>query len=119
MKALYDKIVNVESGDKMRVDEHPILTFKNEEKLFFTYNGKKLQGFKGDTIAAALVDNGIMHFSNSIIHKRPRGFYCAIGNCGSCNMTVNGIDNVKTCMTLLEEGMIVVSQVTEELANDI
>jgi len=52
------------------------------------------------------------------MNKRPRGFYCAIGNCGSCNMTVNGILNVKTCMTPLEAGMIVESDVDEVYIND-
>jgi aerobic-type carbon monoxide dehydrogenase small subunit (CoxS/CutS family) len=102
----------------MRIDEHPILTFADRKEIHFTFNGKILIGYKGDTIAAALVDNGIMHFSDSIIHKRPRGFYCAIGNCGSCNMTVNGVENVKTCLTLLEEGMVVESEKDEVTIND-
>ena len=91
----------------MRVNEHPILNIGERKKIEFTFNGKKMFGYEGDTVAAALVDNGIMEFSKSVIHERPRGFYCAIGNCGSCNMTVNGIENVKTCLTLLESGMVV------------
>jgi aerobic-type carbon monoxide dehydrogenase small subunit (CoxS/CutS family) len=102
----------------MRIDEHPILAFNQKRKFHFTYNGKSMIGYEGDTIAAALVDNGVMRFSDSIIHKRPRGFYCAIGNCGSCNMKVNGIENVKTCLTLLEENMVVESEVFEVIIND-
>ncbi|XMB72226.1 (2Fe-2S)-binding protein [Mycoplasmatota bacterium WC30] len=97
----------------MRVEKHPILSFDKKKKLHFIFNSKDLVGLEGDTIAAALHDNGIMHYSNSIIHNRPRGFYCAIGNCGSCNMTVNGVLNVKTCMTLLKEGMVVESETDE------
>jgi sarcosine oxidase subunit alpha len=102
----------------MRVDEHPILEFKNRQEIHFTFNGKGMIGFTGDTIAASLVDNGVMKFSESVKNKRPRGFYCAIGNCGSCNMTVNGKENVKTCMTLLEEGMVVESTLDEVTIND-
>ncbi len=104
---------NLESGEEMRIREHPILSFEKKKELHFLFNGRDLVGYEGDTIAAALHDNGIMHYSNSSVMKRPRGFYCAIGNCGSCNMTVNGVLNVKTCMTLLEEGMIVESDVNE------
>lgn len=103
----------MESGEEMRVQEHPILSFEKKQPLHFTFNGRELIGYTGDTIAAALHDNGIMHYSNSLVKKRPRGFYCAIGNCGSCNMTVNGVLNVKTCMTLLEEGMTVWSELDE------
>lgn len=102
----------------MRVDEHPILKFEKKNIIHFTFNGQDMIGYDGDTIAAALVDNGIMKFSQSVIHDRPRGFYCAIGNCGSCNMTVNDIKDVKTCMTLLEEGMKVENESQEVIIND-
>lgn len=118
MKALYDKIYLEESGEDMRIDEHPILTFAKDKTIRFTFNGKEMFGYLGDTIAAALVDNGIMEFSKSVIHERPRGFYCAIGNCGSCNMTVNGVENVKTCLTLLEENMVVENNLSEVIIND-
>lgn len=97
----------------MRVKKHPILNFNHQDEIHFSFNDKSMIGYSGDTIAAALFDNGIRHFSNSVVRERPRGLYCAIGNCGSCNMTVNGVDNVKTCMTLLEEGMKVISEVRE------
>lgn len=97
----------------MRIKEHPILSFEHDNEIHFSYNGKPMIGYPGDTIAAALYDNNIRHFSDSVVYKRPRGLYCAIGNCGSCNMTVDGQENVKTCMTLLKEGMVVVSDVSE------
>ena len=108
----------LESGDEMRIEKHPILSFDAKKEIHFTYNGKTLIGFEGDTIAAALHANGIMHYSDSIVNKRPRGFYCAIGNCGSCSMTVNNVENVKTCMTMLEEGMVVESQTDEVTIHD-
>lgn len=97
----------------MRIEKHPILTFNNGKELHFLFNGRKLVGYENDTIAAALHANGVMHYSNSVVKKRPRGFYCAIGNCGSCSMTVNGVLNVKTCMTKLLEGMVVESETDE------
>lgn len=94
----------------MRIQKHPILEFNLKSPIHFTFNGQSFIGFEGDTIASALHALGIKEFSQSIHLKRPRGFYCAIGNCGSCNMIVNQIPNVKTCVTKLEEGMIVSSQ---------
>ena len=94
----------------MRIKEHPILDFKQGAKLVFKFNGNDVHGFTGDTIASALHALGIRKLSQSIERKRPRGFYCAIGNCASCNMIVNGTPNVRTCITQLEEGMIVETQ---------
>jgi len=97
----------------MRIKEHPILSFEHQNEIHFTYNHQPMVGYQGDTIAAALYDNGVRHFSDSVVHERPRGLYCAIGNCGSCYMKVNGVEQVKTCMTLLEEGMEVISDIGE------
>ncbi|MDX9691405.1 MAG: (2Fe-2S)-binding protein [Acholeplasmataceae bacterium] len=94
----------------MRVTEHPILTFPKKEEISFIFEGKKVIGYEGDTVASALHDLGILTLSYSIKKNRPRGFYCAIGNCASCNMVVNGVPNVRTCITELKENMIVERQ---------
>jgi sarcosine oxidase subunit alpha len=94
----------------MRINEHPILNFKRGKSLSFTFDGKPIQAFQGETIAAALHAAGVRVLSHSLRHDRPRGFYCAIGKCSSCMMEVNGIPNVKTCLVLAEEGMDVRSQ---------
>ena len=94
----------------LRIKDHPILDFKEEVPISFTYNGNDVYGIVGDTIASALHNLGIKKLSHSIELKRARGFYCAIGNCGSCNMIVNDVPNVRTCVTLLEEGMVVKTQ---------
>jgi aerobic-type carbon monoxide dehydrogenase small subunit (CoxS/CutS family) len=94
----------------MRIVQHPILDFPKKKELHFLFDGHPLSGIEGDTIASALHAAGIRKLSESIELHRPRGFYCAIGNCSSCHMTVNGIANIKTCVTLLREGMIVEMQ---------
>jgi aerobic-type carbon monoxide dehydrogenase small subunit (CoxS/CutS family) len=40
----------------------------------------------------------------------PRGIFCAIGRCTDCVMVVDGVPNVRTCMTPLTEGMRVQTQ---------
>lgn len=95
----------------MRIEQHPIIEFKREKKIKFTFNGKTVYGYEGDTIASALHAAGVKVLGRSIFKKRPRGFYCAIGNCSSCLMTVNGKPNVRTCITELEEGMVVKTQI--------
>ena len=45
--------------------------------LSFKFNGKKLQGFHGDTIASALLANGIGTVNRSFKYHRPRGIMSA------------------------------------------
>jgi len=94
----------------MRINEHPILEFERGKQISFTCDGKSVNAFEGETIAAALHAAGIKTLSHSVKEERPRGFFCAIGKCSSCMMQVNGVPNVKTCMVLAEEGMDVKSQ---------
>ena len=94
----------------MRITEHPILgDMTKTEKVIFTYDGKDVEGYEGESIAAALRAVGLM------VHRHtkkgsPRGVFCAIGRCTDCVMIVDGMPNVRTCVTPLEAGMVVQTQ---------
>ncbi|SCZ80260.1 (2Fe-2S)-binding protein [Acidaminobacter hydrogenoformans] len=88
----------------MRIENHPVLDFDRSKTVSFTFEGKQLQGYDGETIASALHANGVKVLRHD---HRPRGFYCAIGNCSSCLMEVNGEPNVRVCIEPLVEGMVV------------
>ncbi len=94
----------------MRIQNHPILKFEKGRRVIFTFNGAEVEGCEGEPIAAALHAAGIRVLSHSRNYKRPRGFWCAIGNCSSCNMRVNGVPNVRACVEPLLDGMIVETQ---------
>ncbi len=94
----------------MRIKEHPIIRFKRGKMVSFFFNGQEYKGYEGETIAAALHAAGVKVLSRSHKLKRPRGFFCAIGNCSSCLMKVNGVYNVRTCITPLKEGDVVEMQ---------
>ncbi len=89
----------------MRIENHPILEFDKGKEIKFYFNGEEMYGYESDTIASALHAQDIRVLGESIFKHRPRGFYCAIGNCSSCFMIVNGEPNVRTCVVPLKEGM--------------
>ncbi|QVK20363.1 (2Fe-2S)-binding protein [Mycoplasmatota bacterium] len=95
----------------MRILKHPVLNFNRGKEIEFVFNGQKMIGYEGETIAAALHASSIKILGYSPYKHRPRGFYCAIGNCAACNMIVNGEPNVRTCVTELKEGDVVETQV--------
>jgi len=88
-----------------RIYEHPILSFDRGKRIKFFLDGKELFGYENETIGAALHANGITMLSKSLNLNRPRGFFCGIGKCSSCLMTVNGVPNERTCILPLKEGM--------------
>lgn len=91
----------------MRIEKHPILNFTPGNRVSFTFEHQTLEGIEGEPIAAALHSAGIKVYRISPRLQRPRGFFCAIGNCSSCLMVVDGRPNVKVCITPLKAGMIV------------
>ncbi|MCI6927465.1 (2Fe-2S)-binding protein [Butyricicoccus porcorum] len=94
-----------------RIAEHPILGKQEKGRIVtFTYNGKPMQGYEGEPIAAALKAAGVMIHRYTKKQHKPRGIFCAIGRCTDCVMVVNGKPNIRTCVTPLEEGMTVQTQ---------
>jgi predicted molibdopterin-dependent oxidoreductase YjgC len=91
----------------LRIINHPILDFPKQEKVKFTLDGKEMEGVAGEPIAAALYAGGVKILSHSQKQHHPRGIFCAIGNCSSCLMTVDGVPNVRVCVEPLRAGMAV------------
>ena len=48
-----------------------------DKKISFKFNGKKYFGYEGDTLASALIANGIHLVGRSFKYHRPRGFFGA------------------------------------------
>jgi NADPH-dependent 2,4-dienoyl-CoA reductase/sulfur reductase-like enzyme len=94
----------------MRIVEHPILNFQRGDKVLFYFDGKPVEGYSGETIAAALHAADIKVLGHSPELHRPRGLFCAIGNCSSCLMVVNGEPNVRICVEKVQPGMQVETQ---------
>ena len=90
-----------------RIEEHPVLTFRKGRKVTFRFNGQEIEGYEGESVAAALHAAGVRKLHESEVKHRPRGLFCAIGNCSSCLMRVDGRDNVRICVEPLREGMTV------------
>ncbi len=97
----------------MRIEKHPILHFDRKREMHFLYNGKKIRAFERETIASALHAADVKVLSHSVKYHRPRGFFCGIGKCSSCLMRVNGVPNIRTCITPVEDGMVVESDVND------
>ncbi len=94
-----------------RIDEHPILgALEKGQTVKFTFDGKEIEGYEGEPIAAALKAADVMVHRYTQKEHKPRGIFCAIGRCTDCVMIVDGVPNVRTCITPLKAGMVVKTQ---------
>ena len=92
------------------VREHPIAEYPERVPVSFTFDGRPLSGLEGQPIAAALLDNGIRIFRRTRKTRQARGLFCGIGQCSDCVVVVNGRPNVRSCVTPLEDGMVIETQ---------
>ncbi|MBC7123406.1 MAG: (2Fe-2S)-binding protein, partial [Pseudothermotoga sp.] len=92
------------------IRDHPILHFSRGRKVIFYHDGRPLEWYENEPIAVALYANNVKVLSYTKKYHRPRGFFCAIGKCSSCFMKVDGLPNVRTCITPLKEGMRIETQ---------
>ena len=94
-----------------RITNHPILEKEKPAKEVQIFvDNKPIIAREGEMIAAALIAHGIF-INRYTAHKhKPRGIYCAIGRCTDCIMTVDGVPNVRTCVTEVRKGMHIFTQ---------
>ncbi len=95
----------------LRVEEHVILDVEKKSELVeIIVDGTPIKAYEGEPILAALLSNGIKVNRYTIKKHEPRGLFCGIGQCTDCAMIVDGKANVRTCITPVKAGMVVMTQ---------
>jgi len=94
----------------MRIKNHPVINFDRGEKVRFIFDGKEYEAYSNESVAAALLALGVNTFRHSRREHRPRSLFCGIGRCASCNMIIDGVPNVRSCITKVRDGMVVETQ---------
>ncbi len=74
------------------------------QALRFTFSDRVLVGRAGDTVASALIANGIRSWRRTRRGGRPRGIYCGIGTCFDCLVDIGEEVAVRACLRPLQEG---------------
>jgi predicted molibdopterin-dependent oxidoreductase YjgC len=74
------------------------------EPIMLIINGQRVSVKPGTTVAAAVIQAGVMAFRQSVSGE-PRGPLCGMGICFECRLTVNGHAHVRSCQVLCEPGM--------------
>jgi len=80
------------------------------ERVEITVDGKTVLAYRGETIATALMAAGHWVCRTAGEAANPMGVYCNIGICHSCVMTVNGVRNVRVCVTPVSQSCVVETQ---------
>ena len=94
-----------------RITSHPLLgELESFVPVSITVDGQPMEARPGEPVAAALMANGIDICRAMPESGESRGPFCAVGRCSDCLMTIDGILNVRSCMTPVVDGMRVETQ---------
>ena len=80
------------------------------ERVSIRVDGRRVDAAAGESVAAALLAEGIQRTHASEVRGAPRGPYCAIGACFDCLVTIDGVGNRRACMVEVAPGMSVETQ---------
>ncbi len=81
------------------------------EPITVSVDGRPLPAFAGETVAALLLSQGIRTFRHTAKGHQPRSIFCGIGICYECLVTVDGVPNIRACLTPLAPGMAIETSV--------
>ncbi len=74
------------------------------QQISVSVDGQPVVAFEGESAAAVLLAQGMRTFRHTAGLGQGRGLYCGMGICYDCLVTVDGVANVRACMTPVEQG---------------
>jgi len=73
--------------------------------VFVAVDGAEVTAYEGESVAAALLAAGRRFTRSTARTGEPRGYFCGMGVCQDCLVTIDGSPNVRACMTPVRHGM--------------
>lgn len=73
-------------------------------------DGERLTAYEGESLAAALLASGRRFTRFTARAGETRGYFCGTGICHDCLIAVDGLPNVRACVTPARDGQRVQTQ---------
>jgi sarcosine oxidase subunit alpha len=98
------------TDNSLRLERHPVLDLSHDRRpvVVILVNGQPVNARQGESLAAALWANGLLALRHDPTDGGGRGMYCGIGHCYECRVGVDGVEDVRSCLVVVREGMQVV-----------
>ena len=95
----------------IRIERHPLLEPLPERPVVtFTFDGHPIEAREGEPITAALLAAGWRVLRTMPRSGETRGGYCMVDRCPDCAVVVDGVPNVRSCLTPVRDGLEVRTQ---------
>lgn len=78
---------------------------KRGKPIYVTVDGHAAEAYAGETVATVLLANGNIIFQQDENAHAPCCLFCGMGVCFNCLVTINGLPNIRACVTPITAGM--------------
>lgn len=94
-------------SDDLQLKKHPVFSTPatGPSRVVIFVNDRPLEVTAGISLAAALWVGGIRALRLDEATGQPRGMYCGIGHCCECRVTLDGMEDVRSCLVQVRSGM--------------
>ncbi len=79
---------------------------ESTHSITFLVDGEPFHAYPGDTVAVVLYRAGKRAWRQTRAGEA-RGLLCGMGTCYDCLVAVDGVADVRACLALVREGMVV------------
>ncbi len=94
-------------------DSHRTSRLQSEgQAIEVDIDGARVSALAGESVAAVLMAEGRRIFTEANAYHLPRTLFCGMGICHQCLVTVDGVRDVRACMTRVQPGMKIMTQWT-------
>ena len=76
-------------------------------KFTFIFDGNEISAQPGQSVAAAILNQGSRILRQSRATGKPRSVFCGIGICFDCLVVIDGVPNQRACLAQAKAGLIV------------
>jgi predicted molibdopterin-dependent oxidoreductase YjgC len=83
------------------------IPIRRGQQVDLTIDGQSVQAYAGETVAAVLLASGKLIFRRTEQNHAPRSLFCGMGICFDCLVTIDGVPNIRACLTPVAEDMVV------------
>ncbi|MGH2916779.1 MAG: 2Fe-2S iron-sulfur cluster-binding protein [Solirubrobacteraceae bacterium] len=90
-----------------RLSTQPGERIDRSKTISFSFDGRRISAYEGDTIASALYAAGQRTFGRSFKYHRRRGLMCVAGQCPNCICSVDGAAGARACTEPARDGIAV------------
>ncbi len=88
-----------------RLSEQAGERISRDRRISFTFDGRPVEAYEGDTIGSALYAAGRRTFGRSFKYHRRRGLMCVAGQCPNCICAVDGAPGARACVEPARDGI--------------